>query len=242
MVAVDTSTLAAVVDTNVLLDIASCHNLSGTYEVVGVRGVHTQQAVYRRARVREAFLLAMYWNQLGSATYGLLDETRERLLANVDPAVGDAPETHFTTRMFHFILPALLPGWKCGLAEQAARGNAADDHLLAFALEHRLPLVTTEGFSEAGVAERGLRRKAVLAGVPVFTPRELWKGKINEEESMAAFFRDFNRHAPAYIARNAYPAVARDDLEFVWGYCQHVLLGATDGLDNPVAVHLPWQD
>ena len=63
---IEPSQLLAVVDTNVLLDIYSCHDVSNSYEqgaqIDTEAFVDSGEAVYRRARARESLILAMYFH------------------------------------------------------------------------------------------------------------------------------------------------------------------------------------
>lgn len=51
--------VSAILDTNVLMDLYSCHELIRTYDQAGITA-HSREAVYRRARARGALLLAVF--------------------------------------------------------------------------------------------------------------------------------------------------------------------------------------
>src|ERR1700722_12729673 len=102
----------AVVDTNVFLDIYSCHDLAGTYDRVGAAGVDSPEALYRRARARESLLLAMYLHRIGANVFGLGAEILAKLQANVDPPVRHRFEPTFTRLMANFIMVRVLNGWQ----------------------------------------------------------------------------------------------------------------------------------
>ena len=95
--------LLAVVDTNVILDVVSLHDLSQTYERLGADGVDTPDAVYRRSRARESLLLAIYFHKAKAVTYSLHSEPVAILTTKVDPTSEDALETHYTKLFIHFV-------------------------------------------------------------------------------------------------------------------------------------------
>lgn len=97
------SQFTAVVDTNVLLDVYSCHDVAKTYDDVhsrlGVAAVDERSVVYRRARAQESLWLAIYFNKIGATTFSLHHESVELLTARVPPAPGGQTlESDFSNR------------------------------------------------------------------------------------------------------------------------------------------------
>ena len=68
----------AVTDTNVMLDIYSCHDVSLNYDAlhgrIGVAALDDPSIVYRRARARESLFLAMHFHKVKAVTYSLHSE------------------------------------------------------------------------------------------------------------------------------------------------------------------------
>jgi hypothetical protein len=107
----------AIVDTNVFLDIYSCHDAiiayNSVYAEVGRVAVDHPKVVYRRARARESLLLALHLNKIGASTFTLQSEAMDKLELNAPPtAVGGVRwETDFTSFMIHFMKDYLLASW-----------------------------------------------------------------------------------------------------------------------------------
>jgi hypothetical protein len=142
----------------------------------------------------------------------------------------------------HFVREQVLPDWRDTWEidnDQGLTGMACDDRLLALAEEHSLPIVTNEGFTPAGTSEcnsRRLRTRAKDRGLKVYSPREFWTGKIDEEATIQDFLDRFREHAPQHIKAHLYPKTAEDSLTIIYGYYLHVLLGITEGRETPVQV------
>lgn len=236
---VDTENILAVVDTNVLLDVFSCHDLAGAYDYLGrTAAVSDPFAVYRRARARESMLLAMYLHRVQAYTYSLREVCRI-MLSRVNPDAHDAMETHYAKVFANFVRPRVLNDWKAGMPnepENDAIGNAADRELVAYAKQHRLPLISNEAFSSTGVANDKMRKRAAAAGVQVFTPKEFYRNHIDEGAEVAEFLRRFQDEAPAYIRAHPEPKSMGDSMDMVEGYFRHILLGETNGETRPVRV------
>ena len=243
---IDTSEILAVVDTNVLLEIYSCHDTLEMYEEIGAANAQahaeTDRAVYRRARARESLLLAFHFQNVRAMTYSLLDEVMAKLQEHVDPAAGGTWGTRHTIQFVHFVKSRLLAEWRdhaqTPRGAAALRGNEADRHLVDFAREHGLPLIANEGSSPTGTHLRKMRKLATQAGVHVATPRQFWEGKLDERTDIEAFLRRFREEAPTYARGQDDPEVELEALEIMEGYFRHVLLGETSGRDAPVRVVL----
>lgn len=116
----------AIVDTNVFLDIYSCHDAIVAYNTVyaeiGRAAVDHPKVVYRRARARESLLLALYLNKVGATTFTLQSEAMDVLEDNAPPtAVGGMRwETDFTSFMVHFVKDYVLGNWNACFATPKA--------------------------------------------------------------------------------------------------------------------------
>ena len=203
----ETSTPSPVVlDTNVFLDIHSCHDINRKYFELGVEGIDEPGAVYRRARARESILLAAYLNKIGGVTHSLSNEAIDRLTELVPPDAEETPETqpekHFTTNFIHFVKDFVLPNWRPSIVapkDEKPTGNAADAWLVAYAKEQGFPLVTNEGFKPTGYVEGKIVKRAREAGVEVFTPRDFYEGKMDVESEIDAFLQRFRDGAREYL-------------------------------------------
>lgn len=237
-VTLDTSELVAVLDTNVVLDIFSCHDVSTLYDRLGdaPSAVAHPAAVYRRARARESLLLAIYFNATRAKTYSAHEPAI--IVRLVDPDAVDTIENHFTTLVAHFVKDTLLPDWQSLYRTEPdeGHGSAVDRFLLSFAEQYNLPLITNEGFTETGVQDLRLRALARERGVAVCTPSEFYRDHIDEQKAARNFIAAFRTAAPDYIQRHAKPEIVRKSLVIMAGYYRHILFGETEGLEDAVQV------
>jgi hypothetical protein len=241
-ITIEPTDLTAVLDTNVLHDIFSCHDVFNMYEKVGEDETDGAYAVYRRDRVGGSLVLAMHLHNMGGKTFSLRGEPLRKLLENVDPNADDDFRTHYVKMFLGFVRPRLLGNWYPGMPSEEAvepTGSKADAFLIDYAKQHGLPLITNEGFSPDGIRNEKMRKKAIAACVRVFTPREFYAGRVDEQSEIRTFLRRFDRRAPRYIAAYSRPVVARDSLGWMSGYYRHVLLGETAGRSTPVGVVVP---
>jgi hypothetical protein len=239
--------LVAVTDTNFLLDLYSCHDMTGTYNEAHARlgaegAVDDQAVVYRRARARESLLLAMHFHNVGATTFSLHFEVVDLITRRAPPAPGgETMESDFTNAFLHFVKDYVLPNWNPTMptAPGTEAKNDADKALVEHARARGLPLITNEGYSQAGIVEEGMRRFAREAGVQVFAPREFYQGKIDEAEEIEAFLRRFREQVPRYIEVRR-REVGEDNfhlvLEWVHGYYRLILLGESAVRETPVRV------
>ena len=234
------SDYVALVDTNVLLDIYTITDWQREHERCGLEDLDGARFVYRRARARESLLLAMYFNQVKALTYGLNNEVLRTIVRASPPAQQTELSTHYTTFFVHFVSEQVLPDWRHTWEDgndEGLSGTKCDDRLLVLAEEHSLPIITNEGFTETGTSEfnsRSLRTKAKAHGVPAYSPREFWCGKLDEKATIQRFLDRFRQHAPHFINANPHPRTAEDSLTIIHGYYLHVLLGITEGREAPV--------
>jgi hypothetical protein len=237
-------TFDAVTDTNVLLDIYSCHDLSTAYDQAYARlgggAVDDLAVVYRRARARESLLLAMHFNKVKAATCSLHFEPLDLLTRRAPPAPGGATlESDFTTVFIYFVKDYVLPDWTTQMPTQPGgeAGSDADKAYVAFAKEHGLPLITNEGYGQNGIVDEKMRKLAKDEGVAVFAPREFYAGKIDEAVEIEAFLRRFKEQAPAYMEerkRDLGEDNIGEVLTWIFGYYRMILRGEVEGSTTPV--------
>jgi hypothetical protein len=233
-----------VIDTNVMLDIYSPNHLMDAYEKLGVDEPDDPFLVYRRARAREALLLAIHLHRAEIVSYSLLDENAEKLLEFAPSnKLGDFP-THFVIVMIHYVRDRILKGWESigpFKDPDAPRGDKADDALVRYAQERGIPLITFEEYTPAGVVEKnkkGIRAKAKAAGVRVFTPREFYAAQFDEGLAISKFLDELSCLRPQILRDCGTPDAMAQALDYIEGYFEHVLRGWTnDG--TRVRVQLP---
>lgn len=233
----------AVLDTNVFIDIHSCHDLKGTFDrlhsSLGDAAIDEPVVAYRLRRARESLLLAMYFNKNSTTTYSLHNEAVELLMLRAPPSPGGhAMESDFTTAFVHFVKDYVLPDWSPTMPTEpgSEASNEADRALVAYAKDNGLPLITNEGNTPDGIIDEKMRKLARDAGVAVFAPCQFYDGKMNEAEEVDAFLGRFRHEAPRYLSdRNE-----RDEmwkvLQWIEGYYRMVLRGEVAGRDAPVRV------
>jgi hypothetical protein len=190
--------LTAVVDSNVLIDVDSIHNLT--------RPPKEGQATLseRRARAKDALLLAICFHEMRAKTYSLC-EAVDVLVRTVKPGSGGIEE-HFVTCGIYFVRPLVLSRWTAlHPPEVNLRGNAADAHFLAKAKEFGKPLITLE-------AKLTARARAV--GVAVFRPAEFYAGRMDRDDAVRRFLLRFRVRARPF--RKKRPGIGLVDavLEF----------------------------
>lgn len=240
--------VGAVLDTNVLLDIYSGHDLLAAYDNLGAEQPNAPELVFRRVRARDGVLLASYLHKQRITTCSLDNEFQSRLRKLAPPTETADFECHFTTFFVWFVKDHILPDWNAAFVERndaGLKGTSCDTVLLDVACENGLPLITNEGFGVDGVNDatlkaKSLRARANAAGVEVYTPREFFSGKLDEQKTIEEFLHAFNQRAPAYVAQHEHPHVAKDSLLWILPAYEHVLLGTVkDGPPVQVTMAAP---
>lgn len=235
-------------DTNVFLDIHSCHDVTRDFDrlhcEIGDAAVDDPKIVYRRARARESMLFALYLHKSKGTTMSLHHEAIELLLQCAPPARRDAQMEGDFTRVFaHFTKPFCLRGWNPVVTKEhgEVRRNAADRAHVALAKSRAIPLVTNEGASEDGSIDESklIRVEARAAGVTVLTPRQAIEGLINEQQEIESFLARFRERAPNYLARRGRRDRMGDVLTWVFGFYRFILRGEVEGREVPAAIRLP---
>jgi hypothetical protein len=215
-------------DTNVLLDILSWHDLMTTVDRLhAARGDDRRQAArgddvmvdpavtYRLARARESTLLAVHLNRTKANTYNLLGEGVRLMLRQAPPmAPGSPADGYFVHVALHFVKDYLLPDWTMTVdpfsMDDATTqpveslpgnyvGSAADRALLDYAKAHGIPLITNEGNTLRGLEPVGLREIAIDEGVEVYSPREFYEAHLVEADEVDNFIQRFREEAPRFL-------------------------------------------
>jgi hypothetical protein len=224
-VPVERGVYAAVVDTNVLLEIFSAHDVLEA-DVEHAWQVDRPKPLRRRARARDALLLAMCLHRIGARTYSLRGELTALIQARVPPGSID-DRIDYVDVFRGLVRPTALWGWKCRLGPpDDARGTDADDALIEFARAHGLPLITNEGIAEDGTRStdpRKIPRKALLAGVSVLRPGEFFADKIDTRRETSAFLAAMERGARDFVLAHRDRQAATASLSWIGRYYRKIL-------------------
>lgn len=239
----------AVLDTNIILDTHSCHDLTSKIDelhpMLGDGALDDEAVTFRLERARESTLLAIHLHRAGATTFGLQSEMVRILARNAPPSeLARKFETAFTTVFIWFVKDRLLSGWNHTVPKKPGTeaGNAADKALVAAAKERGVPLISNEGYSHTGAVDdtKLIRRCAREEQVAVLLPREYYGGKINEAELIEGFLMKFSRLAPSYIEerRKRFGGDGTEELlKAVFGLYRLILRGEAEGR-NDVRVSL----
>ncbi len=199
------------VDTNVVLDVASWHDLMKAFDRRDFEAVE-----WRRRCARDALSLFVHCHE-NSIDSLSVDEFRAQLLVHCDPA-ADAMEDHFVRVFVWFVKDYLLYrwDWKYGTNSTGLKSNAADAAVLELAKTTGTALITKEDFTPKGLRpkpKRGsLRKKATDAGVPVYHPREwLVHRRALVEAEFERFLERWDCLVPLYITAQRARDVAIGD-------------------------------
>jgi hypothetical protein len=195
-ITLDPAEVVAIVDTNVLLDLVSCHDF-----VNAARADDDQKRLYRLRRVGEALHLAIYLNARKAATYSHVEEARDVAVREAPPeAIGLA--TEYVKAFLYFVNERLLNKWRMGALPaskpSSLRSNKADQMLVDLAKEAGCPVISNEGVTPMGIDPKcGLRRRATKACVQVLTPAEFYAGKLRKAP-VERFMKEYVRCAPSF--------------------------------------------
>ncbi len=200
----------AVVDTNIFLDLYSWHDWheqfdSRTPAVVLRPDLTDAKSVWRKARAREALLLAMYLTKIKATTLGLsegLEQLRTRPFLNTTASQRSWNDAFVRTYNW-YVKEQIFRNWTESMKISDAVGSAADDEMLAYAKDHSLPLISSEGYTPDGIDDRNrMRKKARKAGVNLVRAADFYAGKVDEQEESRIFLQRFKSGARGYV--NAY--------------------------------------
>lgn len=227
-----------------ILDTHSCHDLLAKldelYALIGDRALDDEAVTFRVERAREATILALHFHRTGATTFGLRDEMLTVLTRNAPPSeLASNYRSAFTMVYVWFVRDRLLHGWNHTVPRKLdrERGNEADRALVSAAKEMGVPLISYEGYSHDGTIDEGklVRRHAREEQVTVLLPRQYYAGRVDEPLVVDAFFRKFNREAPAYIEERT-KRFGRDGtedlLKTIHGFYRLILKGEAEGRDD----------
>ena len=99
-----------VLDTNVIVDMYSSHDVYNAYAEMHSGDVEDQKLRYRRARARESLLLGVYLHRQRLTSFSYWEPVTI-IEQNVDKTQLTQFNTHFTTCFLHFVKNHLLHGW-----------------------------------------------------------------------------------------------------------------------------------
>lgn len=180
---------AAVVDTNVALDVYTNHDVAAA-----VRAGQATQVDYRTRRARSAWWLAMACDDVGLNTLGFTEEYRRVLVARV----ANSPAYSMWSRFISdYVKPTVSPRWVNVASDRDAgvRSRAADRLLVQMAAEHAVPVVTCEVGGD-------VEQAALAAGVSVYAPWDFAPSLgLPLETARQRFFERFDAGVSAYVAR-----------------------------------------
>jgi hypothetical protein len=236
---IDLSGIRALIDSNVMLEIVSCVDMSKAYNESGL-DPEGPEATLRRQKARESLLLSMYLNKTSARTFSLFEATRITV-REVAPQATGTFANHAMVIWAHYIKDAVLPDWEIlcpsdGNGEPA--GNRADALLVKLACDYDVPLISHEGITVNGVDPKsGIRKKSRAAGVRIVTPREFY-GDMNELLESALFMQRYGRGAEDWARASANPDVMRESMLWFQGYYDHILYGRTRGRTEPLPIRL----
>lgn len=235
--------LEAIVDTNVMLDIYGIGDLEDAYE--RSKGADTPDTLFRRARSREATILSWYLHERRATSVSLKEEMLRIFRARADPEKLGTLKSQHVQMTVYFVIDYVLDGWNSAIDHSASgsdlglEGEECDDQLIKLAQKYCVPLITNEGYSISGVSStdpKKIRAKCIAAGVPVYTPRQFWRGKIGEGAACRKYLERLDAVAPKYLkghTSDAGPAAVQIRRNIL----RHIFYGHTaDGRVLPVRI------
>lgn len=219
-------------------------NPNAVFAEVGEAALTDRKIIYRRARAREATILAMHLHRRKQTTMSLQHEVLAQLQRCSPPTPGGtAMEGDFTRVFVHFVQRFCVRGWNSVFTRE--HGNversAADRAHVALARARSIPLVSHEGYGEDGSLNDSalIRREAINAGVRVLTARQAFEeAGINEEEEAEAFLARFHDRVPNYLQRRGIDDRMGAVLDWVYGLYRFILRGEVEGRETRVPVRI----
>jgi hypothetical protein len=153
-----------------------------------------------------------------------------------DGGDNDHGRSVFPAMFYNFVHDQLLPAWLFGTDLRAIETNLADgidyglkneerdDLLVELADHNKLPFITCEGVTKAGIVDQGVRRKAIDRGVQVYAPVELIRASgFDAERAIAAFVDRFNVAATAYVEKFENKQAATTNINALSNYYTTIL-------------------
>lgn len=226
--------IAAVVDTNVILDVFSPTDLLEAYKKGG--DFH-REAEFRRARARESLLLAWHLHSTSARTLQLPRENVRLMVEKAKPGALDQYLSVHVQLSIYLIKERVLERWHDGVeagCDDAMRGTACDDKLLELSARYSAPLVTNEGHSPDGISDehpKKLRRRALDRRIDVRTPRQFWSGKLDEDTACQQFLARVEAAVPGFVGAQSHRDAAQVAVSLYRRVLRHILLGETSSED-----------
>jgi hypothetical protein len=212
----------AVIDTNVLVDVLSSHDVLNAY---GMKMSLDVDMVYRRARARDSLILFEHLHRRKAWTVNLRDEPWN-VLSRVGPVGHLDGRVYVATR---FLFADLWRDWRRLPPDESPTpeptGTKADRMLVSIAKAYDLPLITNEGHSKTGVIDEGkaIRRFAREDGVDLCTPVEFWHGQIDAIEASYRILTKFRNRRGFFIKGQSDVGGLEGLLDEVFDYLQYIL-------------------
>ena len=231
----DLRSSVAVVDTCVLADVFSCHDL---IEAIRVTKCEDDNVRYRRARVQESMILIEYLHRKRLATFSLRDELWKVFERNV-PADPVSEKTEFPKIAFDFLAQNIWRDWTPVVQDpdwgEEPSNNKADDALIEIARRYAIPLITNEGYGRDGTLDRRnrMRKRCIASGVDVVSPKAFWDKKIDPRSAERRIRRSFDKREDRFILGHPNVSAARYMMQIVRNYLGYVLPEKSPGLLSP---------
>lgn len=229
--------IAAVVDTNVILDIYSLTDILLANEESDLRRHN-----FRLTRARDSLLLAWCFHATRSTTLSLGRETTRLVKQRNSPNVATLTGHHMQMSIY-LQKERLLSQWNdLSFVEGLATGASCDDVLLAVAEQLKVPLITNEGFfSTAGKkrSKRMLPSKAQALGVHTVSPRDYWSTRQTESQAIAAIRTQFDESAVRFLIHHDNSDAASRAVILRRAFLEYVLTGDARS-SSALNVHAPW--
>jgi hypothetical protein len=203
--------ITAVLDTNVMLEVYTCHDVIDAYgksidKFKASPDLHTSlgdldivfdtKVQSRLTRARESLLLALHLHRARATTVILRDEFDEKLHELVPITPSGSLAQSFTSTVEHLVHKAMLCDWRvvADASPGTQRSHEADRDLLRFARAAGVPLISNEGRRPDGTIDwdgRKIPARAKAAGVIACSPREFC-GALDEATERDEFRVRFN--------------------------------------------------
>jgi hypothetical protein len=234
------SDIALVLDTNVMKEILSIHDLSREIKTAGggAAALQSHKVSHRIARAKYSTLLGWVCSVRAWNTLSLLDEMLEVLVRDVPPEERQAVNTAATQILIHFVKELILRKWTLATdtdVPKTIRADEADDTLVSLAAREGVPLISNEGNSPDGIRDtnaRGkpnIRAKAKTAGVLVFTPEQyLQRESIVVNLEARNFLRAYQTQRTSYDPGTGVPGEAEKMMDYLFSIYRFVLLNEVD--------------
>jgi hypothetical protein len=211
--------IVAIVDTNVLLDLLSCH------DVIAAREQPRADAWYRFDRAAYGLRLAIHFHEIRATTLSAGDEVLFVSTKLVPTEATDLMGWYRYLWLF-FTKPKLLCGWRAQSGSTKGKGNAVDDALIDFAKKYSCPLISNEGINSEGlIAKNRLRSRAADGGVTVMTPEEVCRGKRLSHTALQRFLNRFIEVGPSFDRQHKWYEAGQHRLAEVHDYYGKLLVG-----------------